>query len=385
MMDLNVVIYLLDRARKGVLTKEEYVSLQQWLENPKNKELYDRLNDEQIQENKVEQLMRYDFNSGLRKVRKTIKRTSLRRSKVKKLAFLGVAAACVIAIFALSINITNKELPVNDQWISPGKDIATLTLEDGTEVPLTSDESRELLKRKGMRLDFDSTGMPILEAGQSMGDRGGWHTVQTPNAGQYAVRLPDKSLVYLNAASSISYPLDFLSNRRVNLKGEAYFDIEKLMSDKGSVPFEVHMDDHFVQVLGTAFNINSYAEYDRVETTVTEGQVRIVGKGFDTVLSSGQQAQVWQDGGISIRLIDTKLFADWKDGYFYFDDMTIEQIMNKVAKWYNIEVVYAGEITNEKFGGEISRSSNLDDLIDILEMTNKVQFKIEGRRVTVMP
>jgi len=192
--------------------------------------------------------------------------------------------------------------------------------------------------------------------------------------------LPDGTQVWLNAASSITYPVAFTGKQRnVKISREAYFEV---MQDKEK-PFVVEVDGGMpVEVLGTHFNVNSYTDEGAVKTTLLEGSVRV---GQGVVLKPGQQ--VWADGQrLSVRSnINMDKVMAWKNGLFNFEDASLQEVMRQLERWYDITVVYEGRIPDIQFEGEISRNINLSNLLRVLARA-EVKFRLEeGRRLVVLP
>lgn len=382
------IIELLHKERTGALNAQEQQELTNWLSTSKNATLYQQLKDSASEKEALDRLQAYDTETELAQIlgrlapQQQNKKTNRNWFKVAALS-----AACLAAAFLLIFPFFKKTEEVKNIIIA-GTDKAVLTLEDGTIVPLSNFKTTVNDSSGTMRVYADSEGRPVYEYTGTDNNSSGWHTITTPKGGQYTVKLPDGSTIWLNAASKLSYPLNFLADRKVKLEGEGYFDVQKMSVNQATLaPFTVELSGHQVHVLGTQFNINAYKENAQTQTTLIEGSVQISAQGSTSMLRPGQQAIVSSSGPGVIRIqeVDTRSFADWKEGYFYFDEISIQDIMKKIAKWYDIEVAYAGTIPTEKFGGEISRFENLQELLDLLEMTEKVHFKVEGRRVTVMP
>ena len=211
-----------------------------------------------------------------------------------------------------------------------------------------------------------------------------YNTITTPKGGQYQVTLMDGTRVWLNAASSLHYPTVFKgSERSVQLTGEAYFEVAK----NSKMPFRVTSNGQVTEVLGTHFNINSYPDEQGTTTTLLEGSVRILNAKSDAaiLLKPGQQSGSDASGKIKVANVNPEQFVAWKDGKFIFTNANIESIMRQVSRWYNVEIEYKGDASKEKFGGRTSRFTNVAELLEILELTDHVQFEIEGRRIIVMP
>lgn len=205
----------------------------------------------------------------------------------------------------------------------------------------------------------------------------------TPPGGKYMLTLADGTKVWLNASSRLSFPSSFTGNQRlVELEGEAYFEVTK---DK-SLPFIVRAKGTNIEVLGTAFNMMAYPDEANTKTTLVEGSVRVDYKNISKQLKPGLQAITNSSEPIRVVAADMKEALSWKEGYFYFKDEPLNSIMRKLQRWYNIEVIYHPKANKyQTFGGMISSNNYISSILSIMELTENVHFKIEGRRVMVMP
>lgn len=308
----------------------------------------------------------------------------------------AVAASVVLAIAAglwfYHAPSKSGHMPIERQnkllAIDPGSNKAFLTLTNGAKINLTSADNGTLAKEAGIQIVKTADGQLIYEIkGQEhLNAPSLYNTIETPKGGQYQVRLPDGTKVWLNAATKLKYPLNFIgaAERRVELDGEAYFEVAK---DKNH-PFRVMSGAQDVEVLGTHFNINAYADEKNIKTTLLEGAVRVnvLGTGKNKgheVLKPGQQA-ILSSNQLNVIAVDAGAEAAWKNGSFAFVDEPIESIMRKVARWYDVEIVYKGDMREKVFAGTISRYDNIEKLLGAIALTNTVHFKIEGRRVIVM-
>ncbi|PTS99302.1 anti-sigma factor [Pedobacter sp. HMWF019] len=295
-------------------------------------------------------------------------------------------AAAILIVCAFSIYLftehsakENIEMPVYANDIAAGSNKAILTLSDGSKISLTDAANGKVSNLNGIMISKTADGQLIYTISGSANptDRSKLNTISTPRGGQWQVRLPDGTQVWLNAASAITYPVSFNGSkeRRVELSGEAYFEVSK----NKEKPFIVKSLQQEVKVLGTHFNINSYTNETAVKTTLMEGKVLINGR---TELKPGEQA-VLLGTTLNVMKADTELAMAWKNNKFMFDQERIENIMRMIERWYNVEVVYQGQIPEDKFGGSVSRFDQVSKVLSILELTGKVHFKIEGRRITV--
>ena len=266
--------------------------------------------------------------------------------------------------------------------ITPGQDKALLTLADGSVIMLDS-AGNGLLTAQSNASVSNSNGKLVYSARQSDVKSTVFNTISTPRGGQYQIVLADGTKVWLNATSSLQYPVTFSGNeRRVNLTGEAYFEVAK----NKLKPFIVHVKDVDVKVLGTHFNIMSYDDEDHIATTLLEGSVDITKADISTVLFPGQQMRYYTDGRAELKEnADIDQAIAWKNGKFYFVAADIKTIMRQLSRWYNVDVVYEGKIPDVAFGGIVSRKENINQLLKVFELTGKVHFKTEGTKITVMP
>ncbi len=271
--------------------------------------------------------------------------------------------------------------------IKPGGDKAVLTLSDGSRIILEDAKNGLLANQAGVSIQKTADGELLYSFAkkkssvpEALTEEVIYNKIETPYGGKYQINLPDGSKVWLNSASTLRFPALFSGNtREVELNGEAYFDVAK----NPNKPFKVITKDQIVEVLGTQFNINSYSDEETFKTTLIEGSVKIIYKDRVVLLSPGQQFQPNLKSSKVIHA-DTEEVTAWKNGYFLFKDEDIHSIMRKISRWYNVEVNYKGEIPDVGFGGNISRSKDINEVLNVLQLTNAVHFKIEGRRITVM-
>jgi transmembrane sensor len=269
--------------------------------------------------------------------------------------------------------------------ISAGGDRAILTLADGKTVALTGAANGIIANQGHIQVTKTADGQLVYQAsGLGAGEDGvSMNSVTTPRGGQYHLILSDGSKVLLNAASSIQYPVAFAGNeRRVVVTGEAYFEVAP---DK-SKPFHVEAGGQTIDVLGTSFDVNVYADEPDQRTTLLTGSVRVSGSGRQVVLAPGEQAVSEAGGSVTVtNKADLDDVMAWAHGDFVFDNEDITSIMRKIARWYDVDISYPqGSPGPMQFDGIVSRSKNISAVLQIMEATGKVNFKIEKRRVMVI-
>lgn len=304
-----------------------------------------------------------------------------------------VAVAAAAAVFAVVLTVWLGNTPSSRQPVAgrpqasgdvaPGGNMATLTLGNGKTVQLSSARSGVVINTS--LLTYNDGSAVEVSAGNGNGES---MVAATPRGGTYQIILPDGSKVWLNAASSLKFPSTFkdLQVRKVELTGEAYFEIAKVRkagSKDGMVPFIVSSNGQEVEVLGTQFNICGYPEEAHIKTTLVEGSVRINGgTGQPVLLQPGQQA-VWTNGAVAVRQADIEEAVAWKNGYFMFNDEPLGSIMQKLSRWYNIDPVFEDDLTKHTFFGMVSKSKPISAVLRIMQTTGGVHFKIEGQKVIV--
>jgi len=296
-------------------------------------------------------------------------------------------AAAVLILLGLRLlsHKTNEVQQVITQHttIAAGNNKAVLTLSNGESL-LLNDQATGTIAQQGQMQVIKNKDGSLSYAGSGndkLNDT--YNTLTIPPGSQYHVTLPDGTSVWLNAASSIRYPLAFSGNKRkVDIDGEAFFEV----APNAAIPFEVNSGAMQVLVLGTTFNIMAYKDESNIKTTLIEGAVKVISGANSQQLKPGLQA-ILPNGEHNFQVVpaDMKEVLAWKEGEFRFYDTEIPSIMRQVARWYDVEIVYKGAIPRNKFYGVIPRQHNVSQLLEVLEVTHHVHFSIDGRKITVMP
>jgi transmembrane sensor len=302
----------------------------------------------------------------------------------------------------------NSQPLIND--IPPGRNSAVLTLADGSRINLDNSNNGAIAQQGNTSVIKLDSLLSYNAAASSKTGEPLYNTISTARGNQYQVILPDGSRVWLNAESGIRFPIAFAGKeRRVEVTGELYFDIKH----NSRMPFLVVANGVEVHDLGTQFNINAYSNEEGVKTTLVEGKARVVnrqlaiGNGQSTpadkstyakasayksaILKPGQQAIISPSTGkdrgkaSSIKVVDADVEAEiaWKNGQFMFQGNTIHSVMRQLERWYDVQVEYSGNVSQEEFIGAISRFGNISDVLRMLEKTGTVSFEIKGRKVIV--
>ncbi|MBN9384261.1 MAG: FecR family protein [Chitinophagaceae bacterium] len=273
--------------------------------------------------------------------------------------------------------------PLEKYDAAPGKRAAVLTLASGQQIALDSAAS-DTVGRQGNMAVINLKGILAYNATTASGNTGepAYNTLTTNVGNQYQLVLPDGSRIWLNAASSVRFPVNFSNRERnVEITGEAYFEI----APDTRRPFLVHYKDMTVQVLGTHFNVNAYADEQAVATTLLEGSVKVIRGRDHTLITPGQQVQLCSKGMYVWDNVNTEEIVAWKEDQFYFRRADIQGIMRQLSRWYNIKVDYEGQNIEERFYAKIPRSVPLSEALKALSLTGKVHFRTGDKTVTVYP
>lgn len=299
---------------------------------------------------------------------------------------LTVAASVVIVFLAVYFLNRNRGVDVNDtnaivHDVAPGTVGATLTLANGNKIQLAGAASGKLAQEAGVTITKSSDGSLVYEIKDGTSPSGTKNTLSTANGETYQVRLPDGSMVYLNAASSLTYATSLIENgcRVVTLRGEGYFEVHKNKKH----PFIVKTEKQEVEVLGTHFNINSYGDEPAVATTLLQGSVKVRTGKKEQMLKPGEQSV--NDGNtIKVNQVDVDSSIDWKNGDFNLDGVEFKIAMRKIARWYNMEVIYEDTISdNVRSGGWVSRKNSLSAVLKSIEASGQVHFRVKGRKIYI--
>lgn len=305
--------------------------------------------------------------------------------KIRKRNYWWAAAASLLLAGGAAIWILRPEQPaspalVQHTVLEPGSNKAILRLPDGREIILDNLANGNVAVQGGVTIIKADSG---AIAYMGTGDNVQYHTLSTPRGGQFQLTLPDGSQVWLNSASSIRYPTAFTgTERRVELTGEGYFEI----APNAAKPFAVKAGRLDVHVLGTGFNIMAYADENAIRTTLVSGSVKVEAGEATAVLTPGVQASLDTEGQtFRTSRPDLAEVLAWKNGQFRFSRTGIKEIMRQVARWYNVEVTYKGNVDNIEFQGILSRKVTAQALLETLEATGEVHFEIKGDHISVIP
>lgn len=305
----------------------------------------------------------------------------LRRRLVRRAVAWAAAVVCVLgAGLAVVVHKPVDEVRLEVAGIEPGRSRAVLILSSGETVGLDG-EGRRLTEANGTMIEVDSAGGVNYTGRDAAVTELLYNTIVTPRGGEYSVVLSDGTRVWLNAETELRYPVTFGQGRRtVELKGEAYFQVAK----DAVAPFLVMAGSAEVRVYGTGFNVNCYRG-DRVETVLVEGSVGMSQGGSEVKLKPGQMGSTSPAGnGITVEDVDVHAYVAWKDGYFAFENESLEDIMETLVRWYDIKVFYArDDAREERLYGHMKRYRDIRSLLHYFEQISDLRFEVKGNTVTV--
>jgi ferric-dicitrate binding protein FerR (iron transport regulator) len=305
------------------------------------------------------------------------RKRSAKRTRVFMMRF-AVAAIFMLAVAGVYLFLMKQPqssaIASYKNDVAPGKTGAKLRLSDGRMIMIDTvkdglvavDGKVKILKQNG-RIVYE--GATDLTA---------YNEIVADKGRQISAELPDGSVVYLNAASTLRYPLHFSGKERlVEMTGEAYFEV----THNAAKPFKVKAGNEIIEDLGTKFNINAYTDEAAMKTTLLEGSVKV----RNTVLQPSEQASIDKEGVLTlVKDADLEDVMAWKNGEFRYHSVDFETIMRQAARWYDVEIVYEGKIKGTVTGG-IGRDVNASELLQIMESTGKVSFEIDGKKIIVRP
>ena len=363
---------LLQKYLNGACTPEETAIVESWYN--------------QVSAGQKDELPEPDYETIKAKVLNAVlQKNQTKPAKIKTLWPRIAAAASVllfltVGLYFFALNKHAEPIALTQtRMIHTGGNVAILTLANGQQIVLNTAKNGTLASQGGTQISKSTDGQIVYNVATSnTSGQVAYNTISTPRGGEYQVILPDSSHVWLNAASSIRFPTAFTGNtREVTITGEAYFEV----AHNAAKPFKVKSGSQTIEVLGTHFNVNAYADEPVIKTTLLQGSVRLNGS---TMLKPGEQG-VNNGNQISVSQANTEDAIAWKDGKFKFTNENIADLMRKIARWYDVDVSYEGNMAGKNFSGSVSRFDDISKILNVLQSTNTIRFKIEERRITVMP
>ena len=372
---MNIEEIIIKRLSEEHLSEEESAFFDKWYQNSSNREYYNDLLKIRsgIIASQVKE--RIDKRKAWNQVRPA-RKISLIRTLLKFAAIMILPLS--LGVFLLIRENKQEKVVYAEVPVQPGKKQSVLTLSSGQQVMLA--DTIVHVNEKGMVIsNFPDKELVYKIMNDTMKTETIYNTVTVPRGGEYKLVLADGTIVWLNSDSHIRYPVTFSGNtRQVELEGEAYFEVAKDVEK----PFIVRMNEYNVRVTGTQFNVRNYSN-ESLATTLVEGGVQIERKGKVDRLRPGQQA-VLENNEIRIRVVNVEEQVAWRHGAFGFTQCRLENIMEELARWYDVDVFYMNQqVKDYHFSAWFKRSSSINEVINILEKTKKISLDLKGRILTV--
>ena len=374
---------LLARQRVGQLSEKELRELEEWREaSSENKLLYDRWQDGEFLEASFKSYQRIGRRKALLDMEKRVQLQRKKKLRLRVLRWGSVAAVFVVVAFS-SLYLFDREV-----W-EPAEEQVSITLMTSQRPVLRLDDGTTMLV-DSLKGDFEEAGVLVKKAGESTLSYSvenlppftqlAYNTIEVPKGAEFDLILSDGTHVWLNADSKLKYPVTFENDKReVELEGEGYFKVTK----DEKKPFRVVVKKQIVEVLGTEFNVDAYPEEKNTYTTLVSGKVKVDTDGQTVILDPGMQSVV-NDEKMYIRKVNVAEVVSWRNGMFVLEDHTLEEIMSKLARWYDFTVFYQNtSLRGATFKGKIPRYASFESILNILEKTGEVKFSVKNKSVTV--
>ncbi len=384
-MDINKqkhISYLFLQYLKGVLSEEEGKELDAWRkERPEHEEIFRRMSSRSYLLKKMHccEVGNERHEILWKQIRQ---RCNVNEKRIMRRRWMQRVAVFVLPLVLGSVLcIWQSEMKlIGKTEMKSEADKVVLLLENGRKVVLDENESFAELEKLGEGIVFENECLDYT--GSKKMKEVKYHLIQIPKGGEYSLVLADGSRVYLNAESQLKFPVAFIGDeRKVYLKGEAYFDVAK---NEGK-PFIVETDEVKVEVLGTEFDVRAYEEEEVVSTTLVDGKVKVWAGDRDIALLPSEQA-VWtsSEEKLEVRQVDVERYVGWKNGRLVFDKTPIHQIMDEMERWYDLKVEYRKEeLKNETFSLNIEKYDDFKQILNLLEATGKVNFIVSENTIIV--
>jgi len=383
-MDIERISNLLEKFVAGTATPSEESELHAWYRQLNlSKEdnipiLLKESEKEQLKRKMLRDMLKQIGSQSPGKVVPFYKKKEFIR-KIAVAAIFFIVAASILFIYnprkqshvVIALNILKED-------IAPGHNGAILHLSNGKTIALDSTGDGVIAQQGGLKIVKKDGKLSYI--GKS--DKVVYNDIVTARGQQWELELPDGTKVWLNAASSIHYPLSFKGKERlVKITGEAYFEVVH----NSAQPFKVQVGNLQIEDIGTTFNVNAYSDEPLTKTTLVDGSVKVSTGNNTKLLTPGQQAITQENNSIQIKKnVNVEEVISWKNGQIRFENEDLQTIMRQISRWYDVDISYQNNIPNKIFNGGISRKSNLSELLKILEFEG-VRFTQKGRNIIVNP
>ena len=376
---------ILRKKIKGEISSEEEKQLQQWIEKSEaNSDLFEKIMDDKTLLNKLEEYQLFDKEKNWSSLEKKLFNTKIIRIEPKKLLRYAAILIPLIVLAGISYyweSFSYTSLAKVDEIIKPYEQKALLILANGDTIALQSERARNIQEGKVQLINQSHTlkyaSNDIKESGPLL-----YNTLITPKGGKYQLKLSDGTEVWLNANSSIKYPVTFTdSTREVFLDGEAFFDVQH-----NGKTFFVNTQQTSVKVLGTSFNVSAYSDEHYTSTTLVEGSVKMLTSTMEKVIVPNEQANVLlNETEIHVKEVNTELYTSWMKGKIEFESENLEAVMRRLSRLYDFEYSFENEAAKDfHFTARIDDSEPFSSILEMLELTTNVEFKLKENKIIIL-
>jgi transmembrane sensor len=366
------------------LSPEEELELSEWIAlRPGNKNLYQKLIAGKTYADYFKSVKHIPVDTSWRKVNSRIFGKARTLYILEEIAKYAAVLALPVVITTMLFFLPDKpqkliELRENEEFV-PANSNAVLTLADGKTISLNAVDSFKISESDGTVIQKNLTALNYMKDTLQKNEELIYNTIEVPKGGEYFLILADGTQVHLNSMSKLKYPVRFTGNcRTVELTGEAYFSVAR-----NELPFIVTANDIRIEVFGTSFNINAYERSDFQAVTLEEGSIQIETIGIvknKMMLQPNQQAYITNNyRSVEIREVPAYLFSSWRFGKIMFRDERLENIMDVLARWYDIHIFYQNpSLKDLRFGGSLNKYESITPILEVFELTKKVKYKLNG-------
>ncbi|HJF69285.1 MAG TPA: DUF4974 domain-containing protein [Butyricimonas virosa] len=380
------IIQLIQLYLVGDLSGEEKVKLEEWVsQDPSREKLFKEICNEKSVASDFGIYEKVNKDSAWEKV--ILKGNIKQKNNARRLGWYKFVAAVMIPLMVVAAGYFIRETKRSAEQkgtelanIEPGKSKAILRLADNRVIEITREQETRFDVAEGIAATNNLSGMVYPE--QVATGKAEYNVLEVPRGGEYTVTLSDGTVVYLNSGSELRYPVAFGAERRdVFLSGEGYFEVAK----DAERPFFVNVDKLKIRVYGTSFNVNAY-NIANVETVLIEGKIGIQGNNAEYTVKPGQLALYnREEGTMEIRDVDVRPYVAWKEHEFMFDDESLEEIMNTLSLWYDVDVFFqTASLKQLHFTGHLGRYEEVSHILDAISGVTQVKFSVKGRTIIVM-
>ncbi|PKQ63929.1 hypothetical protein BZG02_07920 [Labilibaculum filiforme] len=384
---------LLAKQLTGELSSIELEQITLLEKEEDKKDILNSVREKGIDFDRLERYQSFNLEEARKKVDWKIRfvEKSKKSSLIKMLRYAAVLALpLALAVYMLYVADTtpSNKLEQVSVEIQPGETKAQLYLSDGRIVDLENQENKLIQETNGAVIEKDLVGLNYQKQHQTNNSlKEVENVVVTPVGGEYQLTLSDGTKVWMNAMSEIRYPVQFSgTTRKVKIVGEVYFEVAK----NAGKPFIVDVNDVEIKVLGTQFNVSAYPDDRSIQTTLVEGAIRLKSKELSGILTSvdlspGIQANYDHfSKHLDTQVVDVDRVTAWKNGKFVFEKESLNDIMRKLERWYDIKVFFqSNELKNKRFSARIDRYGNINDVLEKMQQTTNIRFDIKNNIIQI--